>query len=480
MPDPVIVVFRNDLRLEDHDPFTDAAKSKSPVIPLYVFSERDYPIGGASRWWLHRSLMAHKARLQALGLPLVIRVAEAYGSWEEAVATMAQDAGASCVYWHRGFDPDLKRQDAALIARLSAKAVKYQTYAGALLWDPDAIANQSGGPYKVFTPFYRACLKQPAPRPPKGVPRGIVAPKDTLLSLKLNDLPLCRKVSWAAGIDAAWEPGEDGANKALKLFCKVGLKSYVKSRDFPAEDQGVSRLSPHLHFGEISPRKIWHAIEAAGSRQAATPFLRQLVWREFAYYSLVHFPTMVEKSLRPEFGRFPWRDATVADAGPEVEAWRRGRTGIPIVDAGMRELWHTGWMHNRVRMIVGSLLVKNLRVHWLEGARWFWDTLVDADLANNFMGWQWVAGTGFDAAPYFRIFNPVSQAQRFDPDGTYIRRWVPEIQSLPLPYLFSPWTADEATLERCQLVLGRHYPRPIVDLAASRADALAAYKRLRL
>ena len=477
MTRPTIVVFRQDLRTEDHGPLSAAAACPGGVVPAYVFAESDIPIGSASRWWLPHSLNSLGDKLKELGSPLILRVAEAYGSWEEAVSTLAHDLKAGAVYWHRGYEPEQKRQDAALLARLAADGVEAKVFSGALLWDPQRVATLSGEPYKVFTPFYRTCLQQPIPTAPLKAPAKINPPKQLVLSLKLSDLPLNRRVSWATGMATAWAPGEPGAHRALNLFCKFGIEKYPKSRDFPADERGISHLSPHLHFGEISPRQIWAAAKKHG--KAAEPFLRQLVWREFALYSLFHIPKLAVKNMRSEFDRFQWRKPTVEEAGLELEAWRRGRTGIPIVDAGMRELWRTGWMHGRVRMIVGSLLVKNLRVHWHEGANWFWDTLIDADLANNSMGWQWIAGTGFDAAPYFRVFNPILQGKKFDPDGTYIKRWIPELQSLPVKFLFAPWKADEKTLAEHNVVLGRNYPKPIVDLDESRKQALAAFKKLK-
>lgn len=399
MKPPVSIVwFRLDFRLADN-PALAAAMKRGSVVPVFIWApeeERPWEPGAASRWWLHHSL---KALAKTLG-GLVIR----RGPSLDALRQLVKETGATAVFWNRRYEPALINRDTAVKQALLANGLQVETFNSALLFEPWEIKTGSGGPYKVFTPFYRACLA-------KGVNAKVLnAPRPTDLkpasSLKLEELGLLSSLNWADGF--VGQPGEAGALRQLKKFQSAG---YTLTRDLPSVE-GTSRLSPHLHFGEISPRQLW-------ALAMAEPYRRQLIWREFAHHLLYHFPHTADAPLRPEFARFPWRDDPQG-----LRAWQRGRTGFPIVDAGMRELWATGWMHNRARMIVGSFLVKDLLLPWQEGARWFWDTLVDADLANNTLGWQWVAGCGADAAPFFRIFNPARQQEKFDPKGGYCRRWV--------------------------------------------------------
>ena len=392
-----LVWFRLDLRLRDN-PALEAAAKLGEIVPVFIWAPEEegaWPPGAASRWWLHHSL---KALTKDLG-SLVIR----RGPSLDALRQLVKETGATSVFWNRRYEPALIARDTKVKQALLADGLKVESFNSALLFEPWEIKTGSGGPYQVFTPFYRACVA-------KGVKTETLKPLRPDVagakSLDLDDLGLLPKLDWAKGFD--WQPGEAGAHKLLKGFRD---ENYSKLRDLPATG-GTSRLSPHLHFGEISPRQVWVAT-------SHEPYRRQLIWREFAHHLLYHFPHTPEKPLRTKFESFPWvRDSKA------IKAWQRGRTGFPLVDAGMRELWTTGWMHNRVRMVTASFLVKDLLISWQEGARWFWDTLVDADLANNTLGWQWVAGCGADAAPYFRIFNPASQAEKFDPDGEYIRRWV--------------------------------------------------------
>jgi deoxyribodipyrimidine photo-lyase len=355
------------------------------------------------------------------------------------------------------------------MAALRALGVAVHSHNAALWAEPWEIANEAGKPYRVFTPYWRKLRARLAPEPPLPVPR--VRGWDALPgALAVDALQLLPRIDWAGGMAEAWRPGEAGAAELLEIFADDALGDYARARDLPAR-HGTSRLSPHLHFGEISPRQVHHALADAVARAPSSrrpdlePYLRELGWREFAHHLLYHFPDTPTENFNPAFANFRWSPPDPV----RLEAWQRGRTGLPLVDAGMRELWHTGWMHNRVRMVAGSFLVKNLRQHWLHGARWFWDTLVDADLANNTLGWQWVAGCGADAAPYFRVFNPVAQAAKFDPDAQYLRRWLPELGDAPAPLLHQPWK-DPALLRRSG------YPAPIVDLAASRHDALEAWR----
>jgi deoxyribodipyrimidine photo-lyase len=349
-----------------------------------------------------------------------------------------------------------------------------------LLYEPGEILNSSGKPFQVFTPFWNACCSGPEPAAPLLRPKRLAAPGGWPRSLALDELDLEPKVDWASGIRAAWTPGEKGAHDLLRRFVRESLLDYSDQRDRPYVP-GTSRLSPHLRFGEISPRQIWHGVygglnskRTRTSMKAVEPFLRQLGWREFSYHLLHHLPHTTDEPLRSDFAAFPWRTDEAA-----LKAWQRGQTGYPLVDAGMRELWATGWMHNRVRMVVASFLVKDLLIPWQEGARWFWDTLVDADLANNTMGWQWTAGCGADAAPYFRVFNPVGQGERFDAKGDYVRRWVPELAKLPPAWIHRPWEAPAAVLAEAGIVLGKTYPKRIVVHAEARERALAAVATLK-
>jgi deoxyribodipyrimidine photo-lyase len=363
---------------------------------------------------------------------------------------------------------------------LRTEGLEVQSFNSALLFEPWTVANQEGKPFQVFTPFWRHCLGLNEPAPPQPAPDALPGPARRPKSEPLAAFELEPKIDWAAGLRAAWQPGEAGAQAALRCFLEAAFTGYAQQRNRP-DLPGTSRLSPHLHFGEIGPRQVWHGLKAWAARRGmadaawrGSQFLAEVGWREFAHHLLFHFPHTPTEPLRPEFARFPWR------RHPEgLRAWQRGRTGYPIVDAGMRELWATGWMHNRVRMITASFLVKDLLVDWREGARWFWDTLVDADLASNTLGWQWTAGCGADAAPYFRIFNPVSQGEKFDPQGDYVRRWAPELAGLPAEWIHQPWAAPPEVLARAGVELGRHYPAPVVNHAIAREVALEAWAKIK-
>jgi deoxyribodipyrimidine photo-lyase len=439
MSGATIVWFRQDLRLRDNSALHAAAARGGAVIPVYIWcpeEEGHWAPGASSKWWLHHSLHALDESLRARGSRLVLAIGPAL----EALRALAKSTSAGAVFWNRRYEPAAVACSSRVKAELTRDGLRASSFNSALLSEPAELVNQSGKPYQVYGAFLRSLLSTLDPPAVLPMPRDLPAPTQWPKSVSLEALGLLPKTEWTQTMAATWRPGETGAQSRLKRCLAVALKDYRTAREVPAI-RGTSALSPHLHFGEIGPRQIWHAL---GQKGRTSPFLRELIWREFAHHLLHHFPHTAEKPLRPEFRNFPWkRNARY------LAAWQKGRTGIPLVDAGMRELWATGWMHNRVRMVTASLLVKNLLVPWQEGARWFWDTLVDADLANNTLNWQWVAGCGADAAPYFRIFNPITQAKRFDPDDSYVRKWVPE-----------PST-------------------PIVDLKASREAALEAYRGMR-
>ncbi len=486
---PIIVWFRNDLRLTDNLAVARAVETGAPVIGLYIrqpSGDIERAIGGVSKWWLHHSLQSLKADIEAAGSCLVFRT----GKPHEVIAELSQETGAKCVHITRRYELDAASLEKDLKASLDDEGITLRRYSGALLCEPEDIETQNGDPYKVYSPFWRALNargkpRKPVPRPGKLKPPGNKSiPSEDLADWSL----LPSSPNWAEGFSEDWQPGEAGAKERLTHFLDEAVGGYKENRNRP-DMQATSRLSPHLHFGEISPNTVWYATltdeEASGDRAASgskkrttdadrETFLKELVWREFSMHLLFHFPTLPSKPFRPEFAAFPWHDDEAA-----LQAWQKGKTGYPIVDAGMRELWATGWMHNRVRMVVASFLIKHLLVHWRHGEAWFWDTLVDADLANNSASWQWVAGSGADAAPYFRIFNPITQGKKFDPNGDYVRKWVPEIAMLPDKILHAPWEADEDALSKAGITLGKTYPEPIVDHSAARERALAGYEKVK-
>lgn len=474
---PSIVWFRQDLRLDDHAPLRAALERKAPIIPVYIWApdeEEAWLPGAASRWWLHQSLESLQGEIEHKGGRLIIRK----GGTLQILRSLIDETNARAVYWNRRYEPAAVKRDAKIKSALREAGILAESFNGSLLYEPWEIRSKSDAPYRVFTPFSHALFARgdlPACLP---MPRHLPEPYAWPNSLKLSELGLEPNVDWASGMREAWEPGRTGAHKELKRFLKQALVDYRAGRERPAEP-GTSRLSPHLHFGEISPRQVWdavsdHAVRFGLESDKVEVYLRQLIWRDFAAHLLYHFPRTAESPLRVEFEAFPWHEERRL-----LLAWQRGMTGYPIVDAGMRQLWSTGWMHNRVRMVAASFLVKDLLIPWQSGARWFWDTLVDADLANNTLGWQWVAGCGADAAPYFRIFNPVSQGEKFDPDGAYVRRWVPELEKLPSDWIHAPWTAPVLELKRAGIVLGKTYPEPIVDHAWARKRALVALASIR-
>jgi deoxyribodipyrimidine photo-lyase len=473
--------FRADLRLADNPALANAVTRGEPVVPVFILDDEDaqpWAPGGASRWWLHGSLEALDRDLRELGGPgLILR----RGPAEAAIATLVAETGANAVVWNRRYEPWAVTRDARIKAALRAQGVEARSFNATLLCEPTDFANLQGQPYKVFTPFWktlRATILPPVSiAAPKHLPPLANAPAgDPLESWALRPT----KPDWAGGLDVLWTPGEAGARARLDDFIASAMLAYRERRNLPGE-AGTSRLSPHLHFGEIGPWQVWRATTTAAAAETGDPFpagvetfLSELAWREFAAHLLFHFPTIPVAPLRPEYAHFPWRSDPAA-----LIAWQKGLTGYPIVDAGMRELWATGWMHNRVRMIVASFLIKHLLLDWRDGEAWFWDTLVDADLASNAVSWQWVAGSGADAAPYFRIFNPITQGEKFDADGVYVRRWAPELARLPNSLIHAPWTASALELSAAGVRLGVDYPHPIVEHALGRARALAALASLK-
>ena len=474
-----ILWIRLDLRLEDNPALQAAVKHGGAIIPVFIHApeeEAPWQPGGASCWWLHQSLGALETGLRKVGSRLVLR----RGPSHTALRELIEETGASAVFWNRRYEPAVIARDAGIKKALAAADVEAKSFNGALLHEPWTIQNQSQKPFQVFTPFWKHCLTLSTPAEPLPAPERICAPAKWPKSLALEALDLEPKINWAEGIKSAWQPGVEGARTQLKRFLLDAFLNYSEARNRP-DLPGTSRLSPHLHFGEITPRQIWRAVRRhAESRDIpesiwrSSQFLTEIGWREFAHHLIYHFPRTPEEPLRADFNKFSWRHDPV-----HLKAWQNGHTGYPIVDAGMRELWTTGWMHNRVRMIVASFLVKDLLLSWEEGARWFWDTLVDADLAQNTLGWQWTAGCGADAAPYFRVFNPVSQGEKFDPQGDYVRRWCPELAALPDEWLHKPWEASAEVLKRASVLLGRNYPQPIVNHAAAREAALSAFAKIR-
>ena len=466
-----IVWFRQDLRIHDN-PALLTAVLHGAVLPVYILDDDnagEWRMGGASRWWLHQSL-------QNLDRSLDGKLWVLKGNAAKVLPELAAKVGATCITWNRCYEPWRIQRDTELKTALMDKGIEVHSSNASFLIEPGTLTKSDGTPYKVFTPFYKQALARGLTTKLKSHKGKIELTACTQPTDKIDALQLLPTVNWHKGLADHWQPGEAGAQKALKTFLNKGLQHYTAGRDFPAQ-QTVSRLSPHLHFGEISPQQAAGQVQqhahAASIESQAEHFLRELIWREFSYSLLYFFPDLTANNLKPQFNHFPWQhDPTL------LRAWQQGKTGYPLIDAGMRELWQTGSMHNRVRMITASFLIKNLNIDWREGARWFWDCLVDADLANNSCSWQWVAGSGMDAAPYFRIFNPVTQSQKFDGEGEYIKRFVPELTYLPTKYLHDPSSAPVAALEQAGIKLGTTYPEAIVDLRETRERALDAYQSL--
>jgi len=473
-----IVLFHNNLRLHDNAALVAAVETGAPVLPVFILDEKlGRPLGAASRWWLHHSLARLDERLQEMGSRLTFRRGDAVKNLE----ALTEETGASQIFLQHGYDAGVQTFEEKLNLWAAECDVQVHRFGGHVLFPPESISTRQGKPYTVFSPYWRECLNQRAPGAPLAAPTELLAPASMPHALELAELDLLPKgVDWTGGLVESFVPGEKSALEGLTEFMSDGLLGYKSQRDRPDMVQATSRLSPHLRFGEVSPRAIWnhvrHAMDANPALQTdGDHFLREIGWRDFSYHLLHHFPSLPRDPLRPAFAKFPWRE----DDFVALSAWQKGLTGFPIVDAGMRQLWQTGWMHNRVRMIVASFLVKELLIHWREGEAWFWDTLVDADPASNTASWQWVAGCGADAAPYFRIFNPVLQGEKFDPDGTYVRTYVPELRDMPKKFLHHPWDAPGDILEKAGLRLGETYPLPIVDRKLARARALEAFGQIK-
>ncbi len=480
MTDTAIVWLRRDLRLQANPALAHAIAHHQRVIPVYIHAPEEPGsmfTGAASNWWLHHCLLSLSQSIREMGSRLILRQGtDSLSCLQQLIA----DSKASAVYWNRLYEPACIARDSDIKTQLVDDGLEVRSFNSALMFEPWEMTKQDGSPYRVFTPFWKACVARGLPSPAVDDVEQMPAVSTRLGSAKLDELALLPELDWADGFADHWQPGEAGAEEALQRFIDEAMAEYADTRNLPAI-RGTSALSPHLHFGEIAPWQVNNQVEAAlsadtrqGAVKSAETFVRELGWREFANYLLYHFPHTVDEPMYPRFAKFRWETKTAVP----LRAWQQGRTGIPIVDAGMRELWHTGWMHNRVRMIVASLLCKNLLIPWQEGAAWFEDTLVDADLASNTLGWQWTAGCGADAAPFFRIFNPATQAEKFDAGGEYIRHWVPELASLPDKYIARPWEAPASVLEESGFNPGEDYPLPLVDLKQSRERALERYKQL--
>ena len=471
-----IVLFRQDLRLHDHPALTAAAQ-RGTVIPVFVLDDEacgEWSMGGASRWWLKQSLLNLASTIAQSGGELVLR----QGDTLSVLSDIQSQSGADAIYFSRQYQPWSAFTEKAINDTFSDNGVEVKRYPGTLLHEPGTVLTGSGTGFKVFTPFWRAALKLPVATPlpsPSVNWANSTCPSEDLSAWLLDPEEDAGVPDWATGWEDIWEPGEDGAHNALNAFLEAPVAHYSEGRDIPAR-RHTSRLSPHLKFGEISPRQVWASaqqrkLSAPEWSNAIDKFLAEIGWREFCYQLIDLFDAMPDRPFKDQFAKFPWDNNEA-----HLKAWQRGMTGYPIVDAGMRELWQTGFMHNRVRMIVASFLTKHLLVHWLEGERWFWDCLLDADIASNACSWQWVAGSGADAAPYFRIFNPIAQGQKFDPEGEYVKRWCPELSDMPKKFLHAPWEAPAMTLASAGVELGKTYPEPVVDHKTARQGALDAYE----
>lgn len=469
--DTAVVWFRRDLRVRDNPALITAQEKGYKVLPVFVWApdeEGEWAPGAASRWWLHNALKRLEQKLKQRGLRLVIRS----GSSRDQLKDVIQSSSAKAIFWNRRYEPEIIRRDANLKEEFKRMGLEVSSHSGSLLFEPWTVATSEGKPYRVFTPFSKAVAKIPVAEP-VAHPQRPEAAEVEVDSVAVDDLKLLPKVAWDGGINTFWATQTEDAQDWLDQFLDNSLVRYHSRRDVPGE-MSTSRLSPYLAWGEISPGQIHDALKTCAEGKGKATFYNEILWREFAYHVLYHFPKTPENPLQSKFNNFPWEPNEKL-----LTAWQQGQTGYPIVDAGMRQLWQTGWMHNRVRMIVASFLVKHLLQPWQSGARWFWDTLVDADLASNTLGWQWAGGCGADAAPYFRIFNPVIQGEKFDSKGYYVRHYLPELHRLPDEFIHKPWQAPVNVLAHSGVELGTNYPKPIVDLREGRERALNALKKLK-
>ncbi|MBM7701982.1 cryptochrome/photolyase family protein [Metabacillus iocasae] len=477
MGEPILVWIRKDLRLVDNPALFHALKD-GIAVPVYIYDEdyeREWSLGGASKWWLHQALSDFESSIHKLGGKLIIRYGDTWSQLHELIHEIKPKA----IYWNRRYEPHIVEKDQQIERMTSSKKLDVKTFNAHLLHEPWEIAQKNGNPYKVFTAYYKATQKQLVSNPVPKITQFSKIERDVYTE-SVSDLKLLPTINWTHTIEKTWNATENGGISLFKQFLKQKMMSYESGRDFPAKSIHSS-LSPYFAFGQLSPRVLYHyllkkaqTMHSASFQRQSEQFLRQLVWRDFAYHLLYHFPDTTVSSLNPLFTNFKWEKHE-----KHFNAWKKGQTGYPLVDAGMRQLWQTGFMHNRVRMVTSSFLVKHLLIHWKEGAQWFWDTLVDADLANNTLGWQWIAGSGADAAPYFRIFNPITQSEKFDHDAEYIKMWVPELRNLPNTYIHKPWETPQNVLNEAGIQLGETYPFPIVEHKAARARALERYHELK-
>jgi deoxyribodipyrimidine photo-lyase len=474
MPKPTLVWFRLDLRLADNPALQAAVKHGGAVIPVFIHdpaAEGTWQPGAASNWWLHHALTDLAEQLAEAGAPFVIRKGESLAELKKLVA----ETGADLVTWNRRHEPLIIERDTQVKTSLRNAGLQAESFNGNLLHEPHLIKTLAGNPFQVFTPFWKNCLANLKFGTPLPAPKKLTACDQPLQSTPVEALQLLPKIAWDTEMRSSWKPTRAGAEKRLRDFVAAPVKDYPTDRDIPKLD-GTSKLSPYLHFGQVSPLEIVDAVRTAGKlgSKGGDKYIAEVGWREFSQHLIHHFPETPDRPLRKEFEKFPWQPDKKL-----LRAWQRGRTGYPIVDAGMRQLWATGWQHNRVRMIAASVLVKHLLQPWQAGAKWYWDTLVDADLGANTMGWQWAGGCGADAAPYFRVFNPVLQGEKFDPEGDYVRRWVPELAKLPAEWIHQPWEAPMHVLAEAGIRLGKDYPVPLIGLTEGRDRALKALKGMR-
>jgi deoxyribodipyrimidine photo-lyase len=471
---PIILWLRKDLRLADNSALEAAIEAGGDVVPVFIWAPDElgnWVPGGASQWWLHQSLKSLGDAFKEKGGKLILRTGESLAELRDLI----EKTGADRVYWNRRYESPMRELDADIKRQLRDDGVEVKSFNSSLLNEPHTAATGQGNPYKVYTPYWKKVKDrklQPVAEPDF---KKLTFPDSYPQTVALDSLGLLPENQWYRKLYAHWDVSEAAAAKRLQAFLSKPVDTYDSARDIPSED-GTSSLSPYLHWGQIGPRQIMHAVNEQCNLHKSGPqvYAKEIYWREFAYNVLYHFPETPDHPLRSEYEKFPWEhDAET------LKAWQTGHTGYPIVDAGMRQLWQTGWMHNRVRMIVSSLLVKHLLHNWHEGAKWFWDTLVDADLASNTLGWQWSGGCGADAAPYFRVFNPIIQGQKFDPDGDYVRKYVPELAKMPTKYIHTPWEAPDGIQDHLGIKIGEDYPQPIIEHKAGRERALAALDKLK-